>query len=61
MNRNLVNVAVTRARHRLYVIGDKDAWKWKPCMQVVEKRIEEFEDVPGKEHDNRNQEKYGKN
>ena len=61
VNRNLVNVAVTRARHRLYVIGDKDAWKWKPCMQVVEKRIEEFEDVPGKEHDNRNQEKYGKN
>ena len=61
VNRNLVNVAVTRARYRLYVIGDKDAWKWKPCMQVVEKRIEEFEAVPGKEHDNRNQEKYGKN
>ena len=24
---NLLNVAVTRAKHRLYVIGSRDAWK----------------------------------
>lgn len=49
MNRNLINVVVTRAQHWLYVIGDKDAWNLKPCMQVVETRIEEFEDIQGKE------------
>lgn len=27
MNANIVNVAVTRAKFRLYVIGDDEAWQ----------------------------------
>ena len=28
VNSNIVNVAVTRAKYRLYVIGARDVWKY---------------------------------
>ena len=27
MNSSIVNVAATRAKYRLYIIGDKEVWK----------------------------------
>lgn len=36
---NIVNVAVTRAKYRLYVIGDYNVWKNNSSMQMVYKKI----------------------
>ncbi|MFC3039194.1 DEAD/DEAH box helicase [Virgibacillus xinjiangensis] len=36
---NLINVAVTRAKYRLYVIGDKNIWRHLPYMETVEKSL----------------------
>lgn len=30
INKNIVNVAATRAKYRLYIIGDKEVWSCKP-------------------------------
>ena len=35
VNTNIVNVAVTRAKYRLYVIGDFTVWQQSPIMQKV--------------------------
>lgn len=37
---NLLNVAVTRARSRLYLIGDYDLWKKWPYFEVAAKQLE---------------------
>jgi AAA domain len=36
---NLLNVAVSRARRRLYVIGDYDAWKSLPNFKLLARRL----------------------
>ncbi|MGV1873504.1 hypothetical protein [Agrobacterium rosae] len=32
---NLLNVAVTRARHRIFVVGDYDIWRSHPYFVSV--------------------------
>ena len=36
VNSNIVNVAVTRAKYRVYVIGDATAWSVNPVMKTAE-------------------------
>lgn len=37
---NLLNVAVTRARSRFYILGDYDLWKNRPYFNVVARKLE---------------------
>jgi superfamily I DNA and/or RNA helicase len=36
---NLLNVAVSRARRRLYVVGDRDAWMGQRYFEVLAKGL----------------------
>ncbi len=36
---NLLNVAVSRAEARLYVIGDRAAWGQRPYFRVLDQRL----------------------
>ncbi|WP_238878056.1 DEAD/DEAH box helicase [Achromobacter xylosoxidans] len=36
---NLLNVAVSRAKARLYVIGDRAAWRQHPYFRVLDQRL----------------------
>lgn len=40
VNENIVNVAVTRAKYRLYVIGDANVWKKNSSLLVLQNRLE---------------------
>lgn len=40
VNNNIVNVAATRAKFRLYVIGDEDAWKSSTCVSMAKEIID---------------------
>lgn len=42
VNVNIVNVAVTRAKYRLYVIGDYNIWKSSREFQIVKKYIDTY-------------------
>lgn len=42
VNKNIVNVAVTRAKFRLYVIGDQDAWKSSTYISRTKEIIDTF-------------------
>ena len=39
VNDNIVNVAVTRAKYRLYVIGDEEVWKKSACVSLSRKYL----------------------
>ena len=42
VNHNIVNVAATRAKFRLYMIGDEEAWKASPCVHTAKEIIDTF-------------------
>ena len=42
VNANIVNVAVTRAKYRLYVIGDYTVWRQSPLFQKVKGILDSF-------------------
>lgn len=42
VNTNIVNVAVTRAKHRLYVVGDIKAWEKSSCVSQAKNIIDTF-------------------
>lgn len=41
VNTNIVNVAATRAKYRLYVVGDASAWKKSHCVDMMRKIMQE--------------------
>ncbi len=42
VNKNIVNVAATRGKFRLYVIGDEEAWKASTCVSWAKDIIDTF-------------------
>lgn len=42
VNSNIVNVAVTRAKYRLYVIGDEKAWQASSCVKKAKTILDTF-------------------
>lgn len=42
VNNNIVNVAVTRAKYRLYIIGDEKAWQESPCVKKAKMILDTF-------------------
>lgn len=40
VNTNIVNVAVTRAKYRLYIIGDIAAWKYSLCVSTAKEGMD---------------------
>ncbi|MZL68306.1 MULTISPECIES: DEAD/DEAH box helicase [Eubacteriales] len=42
VNTNIVNVAVTRAKYRLYIIGDYTVWQHSHVMQVVKSIMDSY-------------------
>lgn len=42
VNTNIVNVAVTRAKFRLYIIGDEAAWQKSPCITQAKTVLDTF-------------------
>ena len=47
MNSNIVNVAVTRAKYRLYIVGDADVWKNNKYVYTAKQEMERDEaDIP---------------
>ena len=43
---NLFNVAVSRAKARLYVIGDRAAWGQRPYFRVLDQRLGAGSEAP---------------
>ena len=47
VNSNIVNVAVTRAKYRLYIVGDADVWKNNRYVYIAQQEMERDEaDIP---------------
>lgn len=44
VNDNIVNVATTRAKYRLYTIGDRQLWRLNPSVSVIQEYLKNFEE-----------------
>ncbi|EHH1614333.1 DNA helicase [Enterococcus faecalis] len=44
VNDNIVNVATTRAKYRLYTIGDRQLWRLNPSVSVMQEYLKNFEE-----------------
>lgn len=44
VNDNIVNVATTRAKYRLYTIGDRKLWSVNPSVSVMQEHLENYEE-----------------
>lgn len=42
VNKNIINVAVTRAKYRLYIIGEEEAWKLSPYVMEAKQIMDTF-------------------
>ncbi|MBR1642209.1 MAG: ATP-binding protein [Butyrivibrio sp.] len=42
VNKNIVNVAVTRAKYRLYIVGNAKAWKKSSCVDMARELMEKY-------------------
>lgn len=48
---NLLNVAVTRAKERLYVIGNRKLWRSAGCFELLDRRLPAISDERGRNQD----------
>lgn len=44
VNSNMVNVAASRAKYRLYVLGDIDVWKSNPSVNTMYGHLKQHEE-----------------
>lgn len=42
VSKNIINVAVTRAKYRLYVVGDKAAWRQSEYMKILQDVLDDI-------------------
>lgn len=44
VNSNIVNVAATRAKYRLYVVGDHSLWKQNPNLKLAQSKLDLYKE-----------------
>lgn len=51
VNDNIVNVATTRAKYRLYTIGDRELWSLNPSVSVMQEYLENYEEISNSDNE----------
>lgn len=54
VNDNIVNVATTRAKYRLYTIGDRELWSLNPSVSVMQEYLENYEESSNSDNESTN-------